>query len=144
MKTIIKVIYNKESEIGIFHIDGGLFIKNRTNNTYYKGLKIYTLTPVGDTRTFYGLEGMELYGSSPSTFKHYDSYSKHELVSIQFVMLKAYVFLNDQLDEAIVNLASKKLLDEIKSKVVITRKHLRFISNYIDSFEEMLEGYKDN
>lgn len=126
MKTIKNVIYDKGKEIEIDHIDGFLRIEDSENNNY-KGLKSYTSISQKDKENF----------------NHYDSYSKDELIKFQNVLLKAYVFLNDQLDDAIENSESKKVLDEIKGKVIITRKHLRFITNHIDTYEELLKNYKE-
>ena len=121
MKTIKNVTYNTSDELEICHINVTLFILNDEEDNKYKGLML----------------------QSDSNYKLYDSYSKDELTKFQNILLMAYVFLNDQLDDAIKNSESKKLLDEIKSKVIITRKHLRFITNHIDSYENILKDYKD-
>ena len=126
MKTIKNVIYDIGKEIEIHHIDGFLRIEDSENNNY-KGLKSYPSISQKDKESF----------------NHYDSYSKDELIKFQNVLLKAYVFLNDQLDDVIANSGSKKLLDEIKGTVIIIRKHLRFITNYIDSYQELLKNYKE-
>ncbi len=125
METIKNVIYyTNNNELEIHHIDGFLRIENTENNNY-KGIKIY------NSKT------------DEASFMLYDLYSKAELISFQYVLLKAYVFLHDQLDNAITNSESKLQLDEIKNKVIISRKHLKYITNYIDSYPEILNEYKD-
>lgn len=78
-----------------------------------------------------------------SVLKRNSSYSKDELIKFQNILLKAYVYSNDLLDGAIEKSESKDLLDEYKEKVIATRKTLRNIVKYIDSYDELLENYKD-
>ncbi|MDN3620430.1 hypothetical protein QWY81_13265 [Polaribacter undariae] len=127
MRTIKDVIfYTNSNELEIRHINGYLGIQN-TKTSYYKAIKI------GETK-------IEL---NNKKYKHYNSFSKNELIMIQNILLLAYVFLNDQIDEVIKNSESMELLEEIKCKIISLRKHLRFITNNIENYEELLKEYKD-
>ncbi|WP_282125620.1 hypothetical protein [Marinifilum flexuosum] len=76
-------------------------------------------------------------------FKKYEEYSKSELEGFQRIILFAYVYLNDSLNEAIDKSESKIVLDGIKEKVIDMRKQLGLITNYIDSYEDMLDNFRD-
>jgi hypothetical protein len=59
-------------------------------------------------------------------------------------MLFAYVFASDELENAVAEKASKDSLDKNKAKVIAIRKHLRYITQYIDAYdEEILPNYKN-
>lgn len=127
MKTIKNVIVTSGNELEIHHIEGFLRIENHSSNSNYKSIKLYTLKIQLDI----------------AKYKPYSSFSKDELIGFQNILLKAYVFVNDQLEDAINKSESKKRLDEIKTIIIATRTHLRFITKYIDSYEDVLKEYKD-
>lgn len=133
----------------IRHIKSKSF-SNRNGDTYfhleihYSGGFLKVLTERGSY--YYKRISLSESGSGDEAirfFKEYSSYSKQQLEYIQKILLFAFVYASDQLDEAIKNSASKEDLDELKRHVTKTRKHLRYITNYIDSYEELLKEYKD-
>jgi hypothetical protein len=126
MKTIKNVIVTLGNELEIHHKEGFLRIENSPGSRY-KSIKLYTSkTQLEKAR-----------------FNPYSSFSKDELIGFQNILLKAYFFVDDQLEDAINKSESKKLLDEIKIIIIATRIHLRFITKYVDSYEDVLKEYKD-
>ena len=76
-------------------------------------------------------------------FLDYSEYSKKQLENFQKIILQSYVFLHDKLEEAIKKSESKSTLEEIKGKLLHVRDQLRHITKYIDSYDDILEDYKD-
>lgn len=71
------------------------------------------------------------------------NFSKDDLIHYQYVLLHAYVYLHDSLEDGIKNNASKKALDGNRSQISIIRKLLRGFTNYIDQYDELVKGYED-
>ena len=125
MKTIKDVIIENK-ELLINHENGYLYFYNYESYDYVRSKQYISVS-----------------NKDKVDSKYNQSYSKDELIKFQNILLKAYVYSTDLLDDAIKNSESKDLLDEIKRKVIATRKLLRNIVKYIDSYEELLENYKD-
>lgn len=71
-------------------------------------------------------------------FKQYPFFSKKELVNYQIIILSAYFFQSDKLDEGKKNENSIESIKNELELLVQIRMHLRSISEYIDSYEELL------
>lgn len=125
MKTIKDVIIENK-ELVINHENGYLHFYNYDDYNYFN-LKVY----------------QDIWNKDKVKPRYKSSCSKDELIKFQNILLKAYVYSTDLLDDAIKNSESKNVLDENKRKVIATRKLLRNIVKYIDSYEELLENYKD-
>jgi phosphomevalonate kinase len=129
MKAIKDVSFSSLSRVSlILHHENGYLRIYNNQNTDYKGLKIYK-----NKKDYQEIR----------SYQQYTAFSKEDLKEIQLIMLNAYVFVNDKLDEAVANSESKEKLDEIRTRIKVLRKHLRYITNYIDSYDEMLEDYKE-
>ena len=76
-------------------------------------------------------------------FIAFSSMSKDELEKNQKIILFAYVYLYDKLNEAIENSESKKTLDDIKERILRIREFLNHITKYIDDYDNLLKKYKD-
>lgn len=76
-------------------------------------------------------------------YSRFSAYSKAQLIESQIVLLHAFVFSHDKLELAIKEAKSKSTLDELKSNIFIIRKILMSLTNYIDSYDEMLKEYKE-
>ncbi|MCL5127306.1 hypothetical protein [Algibacter sp. L4_22] len=75
--------------------------------------------------------------------RKYTEFSKQQLLGIQNILLQAYVFSHDKLEEAIEDNDSKKNLEELKEKILVIRTHLKYITKYIDDYDEMKNEFKD-
>jgi len=126
MKSIKNVIIDESNELEIYHNEGYLRIEN-TEAENYKGIKIYSVKDKIDSLTF----------------KQYSSFSKENLIEFQNILLKAYVFIHDMLDESICKSESKDVLDVIRDTTLVVRKHLRYVTNYIDLYDDILKEFKD-
>lgn len=120
---IVKIV---ENELIIQHSRGYLRIQNK-KGVDFKGVKIYSRM---------GEQGRLI-------FKHYNSFSKSKMEEFQNVLLKAYVFQNDLMDKAIEEARSRNKLESIKEIILVIRKHLRYIAEYVDSYDEILDEYKE-
>lgn len=70
-------------------------------------------------------------------------FSKEQLTEYQNVILNAYIYQYDLLDEGIQNNLSKKELDGHKFTLLTLRKLLRMYTNYINSYDEILKEYEN-
>lgn len=120
MKTIEEINNKAYGILDIEHIEGSITI-NSSNLSYYK----------------------EKININHGDWKSYSTFSKEELTVFQIILLNAYVFLNDEMEEAIKGSKSKQLLDKLKGNILSTRNHLRSITNYIDSYEDLLKEYEE-
>lgn len=125
MKTIRDVMIENK-QLVIKDVDFFYRFEN-TENHIFGNLKVYKYD----------------YEKDKSNFKYYKSYSKDELIKFQNILLKAYVYSNDELEDAVANSESKDLLDKIKRNIILTRKQLKNIVKYISYYDELLENYKD-
>jgi hypothetical protein len=76
--------------------------------------------------------------------KFLSSFSKPELQDIKLILLDAYVYSYDLLEESILKSSSKEDLETQKKTIKEIRENLRKIANYIDSYEsEILSEYKN-
>lgn len=113
----------KSNRIQIGYDDRYITIQN-TEDQNYKGISYST-------------------AKNADSFRHYETLSKTELLRIQYILLNAYVFACDVLDESIENSESKETLDKYKNLVLVIRKHLRYMTTYIDAYEELVNEYKN-
>ncbi len=77
------------------------------------------------------------------SFRGFEEYTKAELEKFQKIILFAYVFLNDDLEEAISKTESKYTLNEKKEFILDLRKDLHAITHYIDSYEKILDEFRN-
>jgi len=127
MKIIKGVQYDDSvNQIQIHHLVGYLEINNKVGDNY-KNLSSYpTLLRVNDGK-----------------FKEYSSFSKKDLIYYQNMILNSYFFLYDKMEDAVTKSESKTHLGEIKEQIITVRKHLRYITDYINSYEDILSDYKN-
>lgn len=75
-----------------------------------------------------------------SNFKQYRSLSKEELTSFQIIILNAYFFQMDKVEDFKVKEYSIESIEDEVELIVQIRVHLRSISEFIDSYEELREA----
>jgi len=76
-------------------------------------------------------------------FISYIEYSKDEMLEMQYTLLQAYVYSYDKLEEAVETDQSQRLMMDLKEKVIAIRKHLRYVTKYIDGYPEMKKDFID-
>jgi hypothetical protein len=132
MKLIKNVSWYKNQYTDYLVIEsthGYLHIRNNPEDyDYYKGL--YLAPEFRPINRFYS--------------KQYCSLSKEELVSFQIIILSAYFFQSDLLDDAKVQKKSIEYIDDELELLIQLRSHLRFISEHIDSYEDFLANLNIN
>ncbi len=137
MKSIENVEIKREDSLTIKHIDGDYCVSNFIDKS--NGALTFDNLTLKFPRDKY---------SSYSLFEHSNYLSlsaipKALLIEFQIVLLHAFVYSHDKLEKAIEKAQSKDYLDELKNKIIIIRKILMSLTNYIDSYEEMLQEYKE-
>ena len=70
-------------------------------------------------------------------FKRYNSFEKSEILKIREILLNAYVFSHDKLDDAVKEELCIDQLFKLKKLVLAVRTHLRYVSKYLIEYEEM-------
>jgi hypothetical protein len=127
MKLIKDIITNQSPSVYNILIEftgGFLRISNKADNEIiYKGLSL-------DAK-------LSLWNNS--NFKQYPSLSKKELVSFQIIILNAYFFQMDKIEDFKEKEVSIQSIKEEFELAVQIRVHLLSISEYIYSYEELRE-----
>lgn len=121
MEYIKKVFLRDDNKLGIVYLDDLYLWLDTNSNTF--GFIVYRI----------GTSGPE----SMSAF------SKEELLDYQYIILNAYMYSYDLLENGIEKNLSKKDLENYKSIVMILRKVLRKYTDYINQYDELLKEFKD-
>jgi hypothetical protein len=122
IKDVSRYKNQYEDQIIIEFTNGYLRIGNKPDNKDYKGLNLC----------------LEENKYDKNNFKQYDSLSMEELVSFQNIILSAYFFQSDLLDET---KEKKNSIESIKKELELLaqiRVHLRSISAFIASYEDLV------
>lgn len=86
-----------------------------------------------------GLSESEMKTGYSLHLKHYSNLSKAELLNYQIIILNAYFFQMDKVEDFKVKDYSIESIKEEAELIVQIRVHLRSISKFIDSYEESKE-----
>jgi len=78
-----------------------------------------------------------------STFYHLSHYSKNKLIEVQSILLKAYVYCHDELDEGIEKSVSIEDLKVTKENILGVRQALKEITKYLQSYDSLLTEFKE-
>jgi hypothetical protein len=70
-------------------------------------------------------------------YREFNYFDKSKLLEVQNILLNAYVFSYDKIDEALEDEASIDELNRLKNLVIAVRTHLRYVSKYLTEYEEM-------
>jgi len=129
MEKIIEVKIDKSNDnIEVHFANSKICYWNGGEFEFYKGLKF---------------KNKELNDKPKQTYLTYSKFSKPELKELQYILLNAYVFCYDTLHTAIEKSASKNDMDNLKEAIKGVRLNLRYLTNYIEDYDEMMEEYKD-
>jgi hypothetical protein len=109
----------------IQHKKGCLRVPHTQNISYNKGVNIEEKTKF-----------------NAHEFQAYRNFTEEELLNFQNILLNAYVFSYDKLDNAIESKVSETSLNSLERKIRVLRAHLRYISSYLNEYETKLDKYK--
>lgn len=121
MEYIKEVFLRDDNKLGIVYLDDLYLWLDTNSNTF--GFIVYRI------RT-----------SGPESMS---AFSKEELLDYQYIILNAYMYSYDLLENGIEKNLSKKDLENYKSIVMILRKVLRKYTDYINQYDELLKEFKD-
>ena len=76
-------------------------------------------------------------------FEELSSYPKDKLEQVQTILLQAYVYCHDELDDGIEKSISIENLEVRKRNVLKVRQVLRIITKYIESYDSLLTEFKE-